>query len=260
MDLKATVVAKEGVANIGNDVIELNDKTQGTFMTRCLKTFVVFVLSFLKNNIPAKPDIRAIFFGLDNVQFKSTCPEYNELAFARCDLEKSVWLEQISKIVGRSISLEALDEFLFTMKDFYSGAEAKDLYDRIQKLSVKKILNLCREKDRAGNYSYMVEFKDGAGGAEFPAKIGFHVPVIEGIPDTREFSFDLFVSYISNEEKPSITFSLKNPAFEEEVKYHIKTIVSSEITPLTEKMGAFYGSFNVTNITDEWRHKINKIG
>ncbi len=254
-EIKPVIVAKDGVARVGSDIIELEDKSANAFTTDDLDSFIKYISTIQMTPLGDY----GIFYSSEQVEFKRLKPDYSSISAATCKLEVYSILDKIMWVENKVLSIDALDEFLYDVRGYYCDSAAKELYDRIQKLSVKKIEHITREKDRQGNFSYSVERKDGEGSVEFPASISFMVPVFQhNENDKVPLVFDLFISFSSANESATISFQLKNPRLQEIVKVARKAIIEKAFTGLPEpKYPTFWGVLNTTRQTDSWKYHKN---
>jgi hypothetical protein len=253
METKTVVIAKEGIAKIGSDIIVLKDQSVNKFTTDSIFDFIAFI-----NLLQLLVGKAVVFYSSTQLMLKETAAAIHQSALAVCALSVHPILERILRNTGRALQVKELDEFLFEVRNFYGDVNAKALYDRLQKLVVKKITSMTREKDRSGNYSYSAERKDGEGSVEFPASISFMVPVFEHMEDKKvAIVFDLFIDYKEGEEGPSISFTLKNPLIQEYLEGMRKSIIEEAIKEIT--LPKLWGTLATIEQTDSWQYQKNGI-
>ena len=261
MELKPVVIAKEGVAKIGNDVIELMDKTVNMFYTNDIRAFISFLLFYLTTMAENTKSTVGIFYDSSSLTLKEIINPCKGIEpIAACMFETDPILLMIKSIIDKKMSLDTLDEFLFILRPFYDGTETQELYDRIQKFSMKKLESITREKDRRGNFVYACSIKDEEGAPEFPATISFKCPVFKNITESKiRIPLELFIDFHKDDDDhPVVLFTLKNPLFEMQVEERKRDIIESFISDM-DGIQKFYGSLQTHEKTDSWKYQINKI-
>jgi hypothetical protein len=260
LELKPVVIAKEGVAKIGNDIINLADRSVNVFKTNDLTAFIGFLLLFLSNQIGKIAKEWSIFYDLTTLMLKETKGYKGQEPVATCHLKTHPILNLITTAIKGSLTLERLDEFLFILRPYYAGTEATELYERLQKFSVKKLESIVREKDRQGNYVYACTIKDEPGSPDFPASINFCCPLFENIEEHKIFiNLELFIDYKKDEDgEPSILFTLKNPLINMQIERRGREIIEEYLSKVT-LVDKFFGSLDTIEKSDSWKYQINKI-
>jgi hypothetical protein len=265
-EVKAVVVAKDGVAKIGNDILTLRDESTITFKTTSMDAFLQYLgkmnsithaTDAIGKVVKTEDKMRAVFYDNTRVSVCSTTPSYRNCSDAVCTMEMHPLLKRIMNIVNKEISITVLDEFLYEMRADGDLA-ANEVYDRLQKFQVKKAISVTREKDRAGNYICSVECQDKEGTREFPPKIGFTVPVFQHSQESIIVNVDFYIMPIEVKDGIEIRFCLKDPLISEIVEARGKEIIETilEGVPLPR----YFGNLETFAQTDIWRYKENKLG
>lgn len=257
MEVKPVIVAKEGLARLGKDIITLEDQSTNFFDTTSLTDFISMLVDRITDIV--EEGAAAIFYSTHKVVLKYLDPYHGQGNIATCTMQPHAVMQIIAKVKDRALTVQELDDFLFTVRDYYDGTEAKELYDRIQKLSVKKITSMTREKDRAGNYSYSFERKDGEGSVQFPAGIAFKTPVFENMDSNMvTVKYDLFIDYAEGENGPKISFILKNPLLNEQLEAYCKELIEQHLSTVSS-VKRYFGTMTTINQTDSWKYQANGL-
>ena len=257
MEVKPVIIAKDGVAKIGSDIITLTDQSVNKFSTTDIIAFVTFIVA-IATSLADKA--AAIFYDTTTIVLKSLTASMKQEVIALCKMELHPILILISNVVNQKLSIEKMDEFLYILRPYYSGTEAKELYDRLQKLTVKNVESITREKDQKGNYYFACGIKAAEGSLEFPSTLSFLTPVFDNIDSkTIQSTFDLFIDFHKDDEdKPTMSFTLKNPLFNELLEAEGRKIIEGYLESI-EGYQKYYGSLSTIEKTDSWKYQKNSL-
>jgi hypothetical protein len=223
MEIKPVIVAKDGLARIGKDIIELKDCSTLQYVTDNIIDFVKFVVETLKTIVNG-----GIFYSSDGIQFWSMTASHGQESVVFCSLSNNPYLDKIITANGQAFTIKQFDQFLYDMKLFYDE-NGKTLHNLIQKFSIKKVTSVERFTDKLGNFNYSVSRKDDKE-IEFPATISFVIPVFNHIEHETKITFDFYMEYCEGTDEPTITFKIKSLMLKQILQDVQKSIIEKYIS------------------------------
>jgi len=246
---KVVVIAKDGKASVGNDIISIVGTAKLSMVTDIIDDFVSYMKT-VKDMV--------LFFTNEKIVAYPAKPEYGDDEVAVCHIRASAPLQLLMKFINNNSSPEALEEMLFSMRDM-CDANARQLYDQVRNLSITKVTKCERSKDNRGNFSYIVTRKDGEKDQVEPVKkVTFNVPLFKGNRvNGISVNLDVRMDYRETDSGVTISFSLTNLFIDDD----LQTARKATITKLLETTGLpmYWGVGHVDSSTDEWKYKVNAI-
>jgi hypothetical protein len=249
MENKIVVVSKDGKpALIGTAFHELVGKCLTTFSTTSIQAF----RDFLKK---AKDSV--IYFNELGISAYPEAMEYGSLPVAICDISDSCFLKNLKNAHGKKFSLEAMEEFLTTLRD-YIDLNGKKVLDFCTNANINKIVKMVRTKDNSGNLNFNVKRESGADDFQCPKTIAFKIPILENLSDVQEFTFDMFLGIKEIQDGVVVELNFRNLNFSTQVDDFRKAIVVRELESVY--LPKFWGKLQTKDFTDSWKYKEHGIG
>lgn len=257
---KVVVVAKEGVALLGNAFHVLNDFSATQFTTESIKNFLEYITKAGPDNDGGPFELYYTVKGVE--AYITPLTRYSVLA-ALCTLKQSPYLNRLMEIANKDISIDQFEKLLRSMRKFLD-ASGLDLLSHVRDLSVSKITSVRRKKDNAGNFSYEVKRESGAGDFTPPDRIVFTIPLFATIDQAQVnqgFCFDVVFSIkepsSADKPEPVLMFKLESLNMEDEVSALKIREIQIALASVDNK---FFGSAKVLPADDGWKYKQNKVG
>lgn len=240
-------------ARVGSDIIELTDESFRKFQTSDISSFLKFITE------QEKPEL-LIYTNRSIIAKRAFCRMDEDVAI--CSLQNSNPLSQLSRIIGSFIVLENFEAFLKYMVTFV-GQTGLNLLSKLKDFKVTKTTNIERQKDQAGNYSYICERKNSVGNSKEkesftpPDKLKFNFPIFQFIDERRDFEFDVYFDFVNQDDKVIIKFKIDSPFFTEQLQEYQKEIIESILEEQTcEK---YMGEFEHRKEDNSWKYKPNPL-
>jgi len=259
MENKINIQSKDGKLLIGNAFHVLEDESIQTYETDDIESFLKYVKMAEKSEfkflyIYTEDSIEA-WFGL-NEKIR------NNRALAVCQLQPSSILTYLEKHMNmsRGMSLDDFEKFLKTLLP-YGNANGEDylkLLSELKDFKISKVLKIERNKDQAGNYSYLVQRKsDGKNDFIPPQTLVFQVPVFRLMADKiMPVELNLSFDFSDQGEGVKMVFTLECIMYQDLLFACQKAIIEEKLSKLSNK---YWGETKVVELTDAWKYQENYV-
>jgi hypothetical protein len=252
-EMKVSVVAKDGEVKIltGKNFYTLEDKTNATFTTDCINSFVKYCRAFVNESLGH------ICYNATSATCIENDIDHETTFFAKLSMLKTDILEYLSGVKNTGHQPSKIDEIIDYMRPYF-GENAMQFKSITRNTQIKSVTEAERVIDTMGNYKYAVTRK-GLGREELkiPEIITFVVPVYELIEDTVEIPFDIGFNYkeTGDEKNPlEIRWTLQCVDFDERVKKASIDIMKKYFSVFDEE-SVMYGSVAINVKDDGWKYK-----
>jgi len=249
MEARINVIAKDGLARIGNDIIQLVDESASTYHTDNVSDF----RKFLSEN-PRKKGV--LFYNECKVTSVSQGPKWNTVPDAVLTLKNSTILSRLISTHQKKISLKEFELFLLAFRN-YTGSVELSLLSQLKDWRVSKMTEIIRSKDKKGNYTYLVKREDGNGGFDPPEQITITIPIFGHIDHDACFIFDLFFDFEERNGEVTTYFQIMNYTFDDELFQHRKRILESELASIL--CPQYWGEDELVRTNDLWKYQSNGV-
>jgi len=252
MENKINITATGEKLLIGNDMIQLVDKSRQQFKTTDFDSFV----SFIKKMGNAE---NSLFASETEIRLEPDKADRFTETVAICEMA-------LDPRFGILRTLDAIQEFsidgaeanLKRLKP-YMDAKGVALLSNLQNFSVSKITNFEKRKEQNGDFVYQVSMESN-GKKDFkpPEQIGFELPIFQAFPESKVgFIFDIYFNFANVGEDVSAKITFENLDFDRLVSEFKKKILKEKFGDL--KFPFYLGSKSVTKDTDEELYLVNNI-
>ncbi|MFZ1291059.1 MAG: hypothetical protein WAR79_13265 [Melioribacteraceae bacterium] len=251
-DKKIVINSTSDNFKIGNDVIKLVDESFLSFTTNSLLDFIEYVVT---NHV----DNSVVYFDLVSAKlFLKDSVRYNSDYKAICKFIEHPVFTLLKRKNGNDLSLDELINLLTSLKSYSSGKTIL-LLDKLNDLSIKKVISIERSKDNSGNFSYSFKSSNqGKSDYSFPENLTFSFPLLKYLKQTSDFNFDFSFNYsIDSEGTFGFKFRLNSFTFEDDFINCLKTYIEEIL--VSSKIDCYFGSASIVKATDEWKYKINSV-
>jgi len=242
-EVKLNVITKDGEVRVltGKTFYELQDCTEATFKTDCIKSFVTYVQKSVNNNL-AK-----VFYVRGSARCILTEIDYTSRDLASLVMKKSEVLIKVLELNNRGLNPANMDEYLTILRPYF-GAGAQTFYSKVRSTIVKAVTEAERTVDSTGNYTYMVTRK-GMGREELgiPETVDFIIPVFELLDDVIQLQFEPTFSFVETgdaKEPLKMTWSLRCINVDEVIKIAQLAIMKKYFEPLNQD-NCLYGELEI---------------
>ncbi len=259
-------VNQEGQSiKVGNDVIELVDRSKSTFKAESiydLKTYlgddaITIREPYQTEYVPIKPEQLIGFFT------ERRCVFYLKQGVDRYTTpvgESKIQLSNDLQLLN-SMNMQTMhiDDFTLRLKKIKKRLDGAGLLllDSLVNLKLKKILTIDKTSDNRGNFGIAVKSEKAAKeDYEFPEKIDITVPLFASADSSKiEISFDFSFNWAMQDEKVKLECSLSNL----NLSVEIGELISKEIKEVFTGYKLYCGELNIVQQTDEWKYKKNNL-
>jgi hypothetical protein len=251
-NVKMTIVAKDGVARIGNDFHVLEDRSLAEFITNDIEAFK----SFLKGEFN-------LFYNGEIVQaYAPVMATQNTKPLATLALAETDAMEYFTSVLGRNFDESQFELVLLGLRPFMKQ-EGLALLSNVRDFKITKVSEFQRKKDNAGNFVFSYARKS-AGNNDFvpPQFLNFSIPIFENMPDRyeakAEFLFDYTEVKLGDGIAIKLMFQLRILQFTDELKERKNEILEAALQSF--KQPKFRGEYKLHSQTDAWKYKQNVFG
>jgi hypothetical protein len=245
---KIVVVAKDGKIDAtvltGRAAVELEDKSQPSFIADTIKTFVEYV-----NSVSSEG---AVFSSSGRCELCGISTDRYAIPIAVVKYDQTGFITKIGEMNNVELSIESLEARLKPLLSF-GNADVIKLYQFTRNCNIQSYSEYRRQIDEEGNYSFLCSRQNKPDTKVRPVdKIVFTVPVLRNHDDKASFSFDVAISFKEDGKKVFVT--LTNFTFEDEVKDSIILIVGKYMEQITNRK-VYGGVFQIVQKDTSWKYK-----
>jgi len=228
MENTVKIVAKDGNADVrvGLPVVELEHYVVTTYRADTMEDFKAFVDRLEGTTAPART-----YCGQKEIKvyLGDLAPFKNDRPVAEISIENSGWLAGLVGAEGHSMSLEQTERLVQKYRH-YANKDAMNLYEICRNLSVSKVVNVERKKERNGDCRYRFETASGPEDDSFPETVGFSVPLFLWSNDLLvNIEFDVQFDYELTSEKPRMNVVLDCADIDEVIRRRKREVVDLEL-------------------------------
>lgn len=238
---------------LGNDFIILKDETKGVYSFSSLVD-AVKLFGTEKFTAFINPDSFSVKVFKDNDLQNIN---YRTHPFANIQLLSNPLIKVLNEMNGKTIPVEEFVLFIDRFKKYLSQSSLK-LSDGLNDLKIRKILSIDRQNDKRGNYVFSIRAEKHTSDYEFPEKIIFEFPLIEGLQEVFTTEFCLYFYWKLNEGgSVDLKLMIDNIEFRDESKKFFEAIAKKYLE--TKNVKVLLGSIAINQATDEWKYKRNEL-
>lgn len=246
-ETKTTVIAKDGQATIlnGRHFHVLKSQTRAELNTTDPESFI----SYIEDKTPV------IYYNSGKMVAYSAVEKIDRdiVPLATCWLKTSGLFDIASSFCG-VYTLDMLEEKLMLFRA-WMNTDAKSVLDVCRNLAVKKVVEIKRQKDNAGNFQFHVKTESGPDDWAPPETFALMVPLYEHMDNEVELVFDFSVSYKTGPEGVAVALNVAKPDIDQVVTHARKNAVEDFLSSVG--CPKFWGTLDITTTTDGWKYKPN---
>jgi hypothetical protein len=259
METKTVVVAKDGVALLGNHYHILCDRSKNTFKTSTPKDFIDYLQTHRLQ--PGRLSNLGVFYNDKQIVATSLIPEYNSEPIAICSLKISTPLSNLIGLANSGlVKLPDLELILYKLRNYFDGTPVKELLDRTRDYKMEKVTRVEMKKDNQGNYLHTIYRKGTTDDVDPIEKISFTMPVFDGMNGPEHcinINLDSLMDYREIEGSVIIAYRFLNPELDDLIRNRMIEIIGECLKPID--MPKFWGSLECINNTDSWIYEANQV-
>ncbi|MDD5394920.1 MAG: hypothetical protein PHE17_18030 [Thiothrix sp.] len=249
-DIKVVAVGKDGgPVRVGNDFHVLEDHTKETFNTCIVSDFLRYV--------KLSETMLCLYYDEKYIKAIPGILDHQTVLAAVCALENSPFLNILLGVNGKPLGIKAFEALLFDLRSFWGDAKCKTLHEKSKKFVLQKVTSVERTEDNQGNFSFIMTRKGAKENEAFPPEISFKVPVFSFLPDLIEIKFGVRMDYSEREDCVDISFTLRNPAIEVELRERQKEIIEEALSEYTGNK--YWGSLDLHKQDNSWKYQSNGL-
>lgn len=247
---KVTVIAKEGVARVGNDFFTLEDHSREKIECDSMPSF----LALIGTGAGYQVYWRRVGSGVRVEAWPESPDRY------------SIPVEMDLRLHPVLADFLTMREDVMSHNDFFRFIQCfkrrttSSLYQTLRGYKFEKITSVQVQRDNQGNYAYCISrqtpTEKKSDMVEWPETVYFNLPLFEH-GHAIGFQYDFEFDYQETKDGVAIQFSLRNPEEGIEINNAIEKALVEDFNGL--ECPVINGAFEVIPRDDSWKYQENKL-